>query len=739
MTRSLVSMSLEEAFRRAVAHHVAGEAEEAEGGYRAILQVAPDHAVVWYHLGVLLAQNGHADAGLPCLLAALERDPLEDRYWRACLEALMEVAAAEAELVDALRRMPMDPGLHYRLAMGFLEQGRHTEAVGVFKRLTALAPAVAEVWNDLGVALSALRRHEEAEAAYGQALVLAPGHALSGFNRGNLRKVVGRPAEAEADYRRALSAQPDFADAWNNLGNLLKEQNRFAEAEECLRRALSHQPEYRQARLNLGLLLAESNRCSEARACFETLLAMDGNHAEARWHMAMLPLAPFRERQEEKGLVKEAFARELEALWEWFSVREWRFGEQAVGCGQPFFLAYHEEDHLPLLSRYGDLCVRLMARWSGGIPLLSPAPRPAGPIRVGVVSGYFRDHSVWQAILKGFFLHLDRSRFQLFAFCTGSHLDEESRLAMALSEFFATPRSLGEWVDQIRAMRPDVLLYPELGMDPMTFKLACLRLAPVQMAAWGHPETSGLPTMDCFLSGEMLEPGNGAANYREKLLKLPNLGVCVGRMSAGAGQDVDGSAFGLRPQDPILVCAGTPFKYDPACDGIFVELARRIEGCQLVFFIPSGRPELSRPLQDRLEQRLRSAGLEPAMHLFFLPWLPGEAFHGLMRHATLMLDTIGFSGFNTVLRAVECLLPVVTLEGRFLRGRLGAGILRRLGVTETIAGGIGEYVELAVRLTHDASWRQAIRERMAVNLPCLFEDPLPVRRLEELLKHMVPG
>ncbi|MBF0181012.1 MAG: tetratricopeptide repeat protein [Magnetococcales bacterium] len=732
-------MSVQEAMRRATAHHLAGEAEEAEGLYRAILRVVPDHTDVWHNLGVLLAQNGHADAGLPCLLAALERRPGEARHWRACLEAMAEVAVPDAELVEPLRRMPEDAGAHYRLAMWLLERGRHAEAAGVFKRLTLFAPEVPEVWNDLGVALFALRRYEEAEAAYGRALDLAPGHALAWFNLGNLLKGSGRPAEAEAAYRRALAAQPVFAGAWNNLGTLLKEQNRCADAEACLRRALADASESLQARLNLGLLLAESDRCAEARQGFEAILALDGNHAEARWHLAMLPLAPFWERPEEKKRAREAFAGELEALREWFAAREWRFGERAVGCGQPFFLAYHEEENLALSSRHGDLCARLMAQWSGGADLLAPGPRPEGPIRVGVVTCYFRDHSVWQAILKGFFQRLDRDRFQWFAFCTGSHLDEESRLAMERSAFFAGPRELGEWVHLIREVRPDVLLYPELGMDPMTFKLACLRLAPVQMAAWGHPETSGLPTMDCFLSAEGLEPEHGAAHYREKLLKLPNLGVCVGRTVREAGQGGDVAAHGLRPRHPILICAGTPFKYDPAHDGIFVELARGIPGCQLVFFTPPGRPELSRPLHNRLKRRLRAEGLEPDMHLFFLPWLPGEAFHGLMRHATLMLDTIGFSGFNTVLRAVECLLPVVTLEGRFLRGRLGAGILRRLGVTETIAGEIGEYVDLAMRLSADAPWREALRERMAVNLPRLFDDTEPVRHLETILEKMVRG
>ena len=53
-----------------------------------------------------------------------------------------------------------------------------------------------------------------------------------------------------------------------------------------------------------------------------------------------------------------------------------------------------------------------------------------------------------------------------------------------------------------------------------------MRLARVQAATWGHPETTGLPTIDHYLSAEALEPPNSAAHYTERLTILPNLGVC---------------------------------------------------------------------------------------------------------------------------------------------------------------------------------------------------------------------
>lgn len=72
--------------------------------------------------------------------------------------------------------------------------------------------------------------------------------------------------------------------------------------------------------------------------------------------------------------------------------------------------------------------------------------------------------------------------------------------------------------------RLDVLIYPEIGMDKLTTKLASMRLAPVQVASWGHPETSGLPTIDHYLSAQGLEPEGVGEHHTERLVLLPQLG-----------------------------------------------------------------------------------------------------------------------------------------------------------------------------------------------------------------------
>lgn len=117
----------------------------------------------------------------------------------------------------------------------------------------------------------------------------------------------------------------------------------------------------------------------------------------------------------------------------------------------------------------------------------------------------------------------------------------------------------------------------------------------------------------------------------------------------------------------------------------------------------------------------------------FLPWLTKAAFQRLMRQADVCLDTIGFSGFNTALQAVECGLPMVAREGRFLRGRLASGILQRIGLQELVAASEREYIDRVEGIARDPGYRARLAARIEANRAVLFEDRAPIRGLEEFL------
>jgi len=540
----------------------------------------------------------------------------------------------------------------------------------------------------------------------------------------------GRLPEAEAMYRRVLAQEPRNLAANYNLALVLRSLGRRDEALACLARVAALQPDNAQAQYGFAHVLREEDRLEEAAAAFRRALALQPDFAEARWSLAMCVLPRVYGPGEDPVRAREAFARELAALESWFEERPALDATGAVGVVQPFNLAYQETNNRELLARYGALCSRLMARRHAQ-PL--PARRARdGVVRVGVVSAHFRNHSVWNALTRGWFEHLDRARFALHAFHLGTLRDAETDVARARAASFEEgERSPQQWADTIRRHAPDVLLYPELGMETLAWKLASLRLAPVQATTWGHPETSGLPTMDCYLSAAGLEPAGAQEHYTERLVTLPHLGCHVeARATAAAAPDL--GRWGIEADVPLLLCPGVPYKYAPEHDAALVEIARRLGRCRLVFFAYGAQGPVER-LQRRLEAAFASAGVDFAAHVSFLPWQPAAQFQGWLERADVFLDTIGFSGFNTALQAIQRALPIVTVEGRFLRGRMASGVLRRMGLDDLVARSAQEYVERAVRLVDDRAYRDDLRRRMREGRERLFGDLAPIRALEEFL------
>ena len=72
-------------------------------------------------------------------------------------------------------------------------------------------------------------------------------------------------------------------------------------------------------------------------------------------------------------------------------------------------------------------------------------------------------------------------------------------------------------------------------------------------------------------------------------------------------------------------------------------------------------------------------------------------------------------------------------EGRFRRGRLASGILRRMGLQDLVACDESRYVSLAVRLASDPDFRQAAREHLRANKHVLFRDREAIEGLAKFL------
>jgi len=717
----------------------AGERSKACEHYRAAVAVASGYAKAQLNLGVGLEAIGDSDGAIKAYEAALAIDPANP-YAGYNLGKLLYTRGAlgqvEELLQSALKYKPGFAEALVVLASLYEAQDKLDAAAAMLEAALQQRPDWPGALHNYALVLKKLGRLDEAEAVLSRNIEVDVGNADAYLGLAMMRQARGELESAEALFHRALVHNPDLLEALIALGSMCRDRGDYRGAEAHARQIIARKPDHAVAYYCLGDALFNWGDREQALHAFEKSLALNPKCLEARWTRTMAHIPMICDSESEIFSARSEFLHELIGLKKWIDANEVSGGHESVAMLPPFYLAYTEEDNRDLLRRHGELCTQLMGDWLRTLELTIPDRGDRERMEIGIVSAHVFDHSVWNAIIKGWVTNLDAKRFSLSIFHLGARCDDETALARSSVSYFEQgPKSINEWVRSILSRRPDALIYAEIGMDPTTLKLASLRLAPVQVATWGHPETTGLSTIDYYLSAELLEPENADAHYTESLVKLPNLGVNYNPLP-GVSADPDLQALGIDGSRTVLFSPGAPFKYSPRSDWIFVEIVQRITDCQLVF-VAGQQAGVTALLHGRLRAAFSAAGIDYDRHVKVIPWLDRANFHGMMKRADVFLDSIGFSGFNTVMQAVDCGLPIVTREGRFMRGRLGSAILDRMGLSDLIARSDNEYIDLAVKLAGDVNYRQSVKARMGQARGILYNDIEPIRALEAFLDEAV--
>ena len=731
--------ALQARFEAGLAHHEAGRFAEAEALYRAVLDVEPDHAGSLHLLGLLLLGAGQSDEALARITRAVELDPGAAPFHNSLgtvYRSRGRLGAAARCYRRALQLRPESAAIASNLATVLREMGKPEEAILFYRQALAIEPDSAEILYNIANAETDLGEVRAAEAHYRASVERRPDHADALYNLGNLLIARRRWREAEGIYRRSVKLRPRHAATLNNLGTVLQELGFPAEAEQLYRQALALDFHYADAHYNLGCVCQIDGRLDEAAASYERALAINPDYGPARVAYCMAQLPVLYHDEAEIPVRRARYEAALDQLREAAgSIVTLESLSEGIGATQPFFLAYQGEADLPLQRRYGDLACRILAA-KYPEPLRDPGP-PEDKIRVGIVSGFFHDHTVWKLFIEGWVKQLDRTRFEVFGYHTGNTHDDRTVLASGLCQRFVEGgRSTTEWRQTILDDAPHLILYPDIGMDPMSGRLAALRLAPLQYMTWGHPETTGYGTIDAFLSTALMEPPEGAQHYAEELILLPNLSTYF-EPWAEPLPALGRADFGLREDATVYWSGQAIYKYHPRYDRVFAEIAKGVPASQFVFIEFAKSKAITQILKDRLDRAFAAVGLDAARHCVFLPSMDQGRFLAAVGQADVMLDTIGWSGGRSTL---DCLIQdpvIVTHDGPLMRGRHTAGILRRMDLTQTIAQTVDDYVAIAVRLGRDPAARASIRAQMAARRSLVYRDRAYIRGLEDLIETRV--
>ena len=128
--------------------------------------------------------------------------------------------------------------------------------------------------------------------------------------------------------------------------------------------------------------------------------------------------------------------------------------------------------------------------------------------------------------MLGWIKNLNYQEFETYCYYLDRNIDYlTQKFHLHSYHFHHIPEDFESVCKQIISDEIDILVILDIGMYAEMSKIAGLRLAHIQCTTWGHPITSGIPTVDYFLSSELMEPQNAQEHYSEKLICLPNIGV----------------------------------------------------------------------------------------------------------------------------------------------------------------------------------------------------------------------
>ncbi|WP_372783224.1 tetratricopeptide repeat protein [Phenylobacterium sp.] len=532
----------------------------------------------------------------------------------------------------------------------------------------------------------------------------------------------GRHEAAEPAWRRAAELDPRNAAVWGNLGATLAKLQRADEAEGCFRKVLEIDPGDIPALRNLTVILRGQGRLDDARELFAAARGR-GLPADlvAPAELALRVVNRSRaEIAEERAAYAEGL-RNLRALPGPLVYDGEPFGLQA------FYLAYHALDDRPLMEETASTFRAKIA----GLDHASPnatAPRGDGRIRVAFVSDNLNNHTIGH-LYRGIVRHLDRARFEV-AVVHGAYSRRDAfrdSVDAAADEAVVLRPGLAAQRAQIAALRPDIVFYPDIGMSAPSYFLAHSRLAPVQATAWGHPDTTGLSSLDYFISTELFEPAGGAAHYTEQLATIPRIPCCFDPPEPPPA--VSREAAGLPATGTLYGCPQTLFKLHPDFDAVLAAIAQGDPEGHIVL------PAADQPgWTAAVEARWRETFPILLERVRWTPRIEPEAFLAQLAHFDVLLDPLHFGSGYTFYLAMTHGVPMVTWPGEFARGRVVAGAYRQMGVgQELVAASPADYAGLALKLGRDPGRRAKLRTELhRAARDHLFSDLAAVEQLGDL-------
>jgi protein O-GlcNAc transferase len=769
-------LAANEVFQSALTALQAGNVQDAELLFEAVLRTQPRHVGALNLLGIVLTRLSRFAEAETYLRRALREQPKSEATlynYGIVLKALHRPVEALQRFTEALALTAGSAEAWNSRGTVFNDMKRHGEAIKDFDKAVELQPRYAEAFCNKGNALAMLSRRDDALAAFERAAELRPDLAAARLGRGGILTELQRYEDALADYDRALAIKPS-AEAWLGRGTVFAKLKRYDEALGAYDRALQLNPNLAETWLGRGNVLTDLARRVDAFTAYDKALALKPDLAEA-WLGRGNLFADLNQHDEAFAAYDRALALKPDLAEAWSSrgntfTKLQRYDDAFAAYDRAFQL----NPELPYVAGLRLNAKLYMSDWNNlqaeitqvlsmtraGKPASVPFPllampstladqlqcakrfvrdQPAYPqiwrgethshdrIRVAYLSASFHE-SAMTYLLAGMFERHDRSRFEVSAISFGPERNSpmRRRLKDAFEHFVDVHRSSDQEIAEL-LRRSEI----DIAVDLMGFtannrlNVFARRPVPIQVSYMGYPGTMGAPYIDYLVADRTVVPDAARAFYSEQIVWLPNSYFITDGGQPIAEPPPTRTQCGLPEAGFVFCCFNSNYKILPETFDIWMRLLAVVEGS--VLWLIETNPTATANLRREAEKR----GVAPQRLIF-----AGKADlpDHLARHrlADLCIDTLPYNAHTTASDALWAGLPVLTCLGTTLAGRVAASLLEAVGLPELIASSLDGYESLALKLARDRDFLTSIKDKLSRNRTVcpLFDTARSTRAME---------
>ena len=599
---------------------------------------------------------------------------------------------AEKKVLKLLKKFPNNFNLYSILGSIFVGQKKLDKAIINYKKSLKNNPNYAIGYNNLAVALAGLHKYEE----------------------------------AVENYNHAIKIKPDYAEAYNNLGLALNKLGNLEKSIESYQRAIKINPQYLDSLKNLGKIFRKIGKIDEARKYFDKVIEIEPNNIEYKINSKML-MEPIVRSAEDIKFNRDEYEKSLEILGKYKYLTEYPGLTIKIGS---FFLSYHNKNNLNLIKKTSELYRKLLPNINYVSKNLKNSKKRK--IKIGFISEYLTGHTVGK-LFGGLIKNINKDKFEVVLFHTAQtkKSDLKTKIDNSVDKVIILKLKIMDQQKQIEYENLDIIFYPDIGMSSTTYFLSFSRLAPVQIASYGHPETTGINTIDYFLSSTLFEPNNNK-KYSEKLICLDqfpsyyeppqNIEVVKNRKD-----------LNLPENARIYGCLQTLFKLHPDFDSILSKILERDPEGYIVLIGGEGKIKY---WIEKLKQRWRKKFPNLINKVIFTKQLSFIEFISLCDSANVLLDPIYFGGGNTILEALLVGTPTVTMPDLFLRTNVAkAAYMQTKILNPPVVNTSEEYIDLAIELAKNKEKNSLLRKQLKYGAnKYLYKNSNVLSKFEEFFK-----